>query len=173
MMAAKRKREVRRNRRVDLFILSVLVAYMFLLPAWDRFRETRTYRDLAGITPFSGVYVTSSKVSEQGLIVSGYLVKERCVFDSLSGYVTMTDGRRLRVIVDDDREEEVTGGGSRPVSNIPEPWGPWVILPHPLVDGQVQWWEIYAHHIDCPSDPVVQNNLFAEGPWADYILVEE
>ena len=150
-----------------LFLAILLISIIVVWPNIEaRLAESRTYRDLAGLTPFSQVEVTAAVAIDRGAAVSGVMRKDRCSFShgAQVAYVTFSDKPRKRTIVDMTPEDETTGivGQSRPPSGDLESWGPWVIVwrgPTPA------GWQIFVDHEDCPSPPFDQTNLFAAGEW--------
>lgn len=158
-----------------VFILVSQVTYGMLI-------DQRWFRDVTGITPFHSVKVMSQAVVDDSITVTGELVKRRCTFDSLTGYIIYDDLMsedldRQRVFVNTRPEEILTGiTGNRPPSDEAENWGPWLMtltlstenLSH---KGDIKGWEIWAHH-SCPTRPVKQSNLFAEGLWTSFNSLE-
>lgn len=140
---------------------------------FPRFNEYRWYRDVTRLTPFYDVQLLYSNVSEDQITiqVGGSLVKRRCEFNNLFGYIYGDNGIRYRVPVDTSAEP----GGNRPPSDTAESWGPWVISKEknqniPITVIPVRW-EIIAEHINCPTAPKTQRNLFISGDWIDYAFL--
>ncbi|AGH07378.1 hypothetical protein SUFG_00005 [Sulfitobacter phage phiCB2047-B] len=138
-----------------------------------RFSEQRWYRDITRLTPFYDVQLLYSTVSgdEISISIGGSLVKRRCDFNNLFGYIYGDNGIRYRVPVD-TKDEPVKG--NRPPSNTPESWGPWTLSiddnPNiPLTVMPVSY-EVIAEHIVCPTEPKTQRNLFLKGEWENFIF---
>lgn len=157
-----------RNFRLDVWVLAALMFYVIVAPQWQQFKETRTYRDLAGITPFKDVEVFGTTLDGTGLLANGSMVKVRCDFDKdqgLTAYVTLENGLSYRFPVDTSVEDARGVVGNRPVSGKAEAWGVWKIWYNGGL-GRAVSWEIHAPHIRCPGIPETQTNLFASGEWA-------
>ena len=122
--------------------------------------EFRWYRDVVNITPFYGETLHTSVISDEGIYLRGELIKRRCTFDALIGYVTFNDKPKLRVVITSN-----SNGGSRPPSKDAESWGPWLL--EYSGDKEPNGWQIYVDHVKCPTDPKRQTNLFLEGQWKD------
>ena len=153
----------RRNRPLVLVVLvTVLLMQWPYLSA--RLSQDRWYRDLTGLTPFRDVQVYGSATEQDGIVVWGEMVKERCWFRSLTGYVYFDDRLRRRVRIDTSVEDARSTTGNRPPSPLAETWGPWKLV---WKGDTPTRWEIFAAHDRCPTGPVVQQNLFASGPWGD------
>lgn len=161
-----------------VLIVGAVIAVMILIFQFTSFmvREERWYRDMMGLTPFHSIVVTSQTVDEeeQSITVTGVMVKHRCEFKSLQGYI-ITETSRHRVFVNTRPEDILTGVvGSRPPSNKLETWGPWLItfavLPQ-FADQMPIGYEIWSDH-ECPEDPASQN-LFAAGSWETLVLQED
>lgn len=134
--------------------------------------EQRWFRDATGQTPFHSVALLRSVVNptENSITVSGTMVKRRCQFQSLTGYITDNEGIRHRVFVNTKPEEIMTGvSGNRPPSNEAETWGPWLLTFVVEQELTPVSWEIWAHH-ECPNRPVRQSNIFAWGDWITWIV---
>lgn len=136
----------------------VILLGSLLIP---RLPEYRWYRDFTALTPFHGVELISTKVISNSIMIEGVLIKRRCNFLSLTGYVINDLGRRARVVVDTSYRKS-PASGNRPTSSLPEDWGPWQLI-SPF-DNPVKW-EIYAEHEKCATPPKEQTNLFASGEW--------
>ena len=156
-----------------VLIFGVLAAILLMtLPAIGRvvhLDSQRWYRDIMGITPFYDVEVLYAKSDDKTVAVGGYMIKDRCVFDYFTGYITDSHGIRHPVRVDDSPEAALTGvesGVSRPPSDTAEAWGPWTLTTTQNIDRPTGW-EIYVDHKECPSPPLKQSNLFASGPWVN------
>ncbi|USG60952.1 hypothetical protein NBZ79_17480 [Sneathiella marina] len=139
-----------------LILITLLIA--------PRLAEYRWYRDMTALTPFYDVEVTYVNVTENAVTLGGNLTKRRCVFNELVGYVYGDDGIRHRVMVDFSPETELTGvSGNRPPSDTAEAWGPWRLTIDEDRNVTPVGWEILAGHVNCPSSPTEQTNLFAKG----------
>lgn len=128
-------------------------------------QEKRSYRDLAGITPYSKVIVTKKVINDIGMSISGSFRKDRCTYHSMTGYVTFKNKPKQRVQMYNAKGGIMTPytGTSRPPSDEVESFGPWTIS-----DGgfsNITGWEVHTYHTDCPTKPFVQYNLFAKGKW--------
>lgn len=148
-------------------LLAVVATSLFLI-VFDtlcRMSESRGFRDKFGLTPFHSVQLHTTELVDEGLNASGELTKRRCTFDKLTGYVTFENHPKKRVLVIPS-----TNGGNRPASPDAEVWGPWLITYYdtPVPEG----FEIFVHHVNCPSRPFEQDNLFISGEWKDYRNVE-
>ncbi|ANJ20810.1 hypothetical protein HYO99_gp76 [Roseobacter phage RD-1410W1-01] len=171
-----RAEKTTRNRDDYKVLIVGLICAIFIMLAMTtlpRFAEQRWYRDLARLTPFYGVELLYSNVSEDTISVSvgGSLVKRRCEFNTLFGYIYGDNNIRYRVPVDTSSEPE----GNRPPSDTPESWGPWTLSMNdnpniPVTVVPIRW-EIIAEHINCPTEPVTQRNLFIGGEWVDFAFV--
>lgn len=141
-----------------------------------RLQEHRWYRDLVHLTPFHEVQLLYSSVGPQEIeiTIGGSLIKRRCEFNNLFGYIHADNGIRYRVPVDTDAE---IIQGNRPPSDSAESWGPWRIStddnPNFPVTAMPVKWEVIAEHIECPTEPVTQRNFFVGGEWEDFVLVQE
>lgn len=132
----------------------------------DSMAESRWFRDMMNITPFHNVVVDYQEVNPTGLHVSGSLIKRRCTFDALIGYVTFPNKPKQRIGVVTNRPKQ-----SRPPSEDNEAWGPWLLEWNAQRDIP-SGFEIYADHINCPTPPRSQTNLFVKGPWEDKNVIE-
>jgi hypothetical protein len=153
---------------IPIFWVLGIILFSIQIP-WmhDRLSENRWYRNATLITPFHGVKVFDTEITDTGLIVTGELIKRRCTFDALVGYVTYTDGTPEKRVVIDDSPEGYTGDPNRPASPKAQSWGPWIVV-WSAESVTPTGYKIYAQHVECPSEPVIQDNLFAEGPWIDF-----
>lgn len=136
----------------------VFLAVMEIPLITGMLHENRWYRDMMNITPFHNEAVHTSKITDEGIELTGELVKRRCTFYDLIGYVTFEDQPKQRVEVIPESNK-----GSRPPSEDAEAWGPWLVayVGKPVPDG----WQIYVDHIKCPTPPKSQTNLFIKGEW--------
>lgn len=173
------------NRNSDDFkvlIVGLTIGVMILLLSLvtPRLVEFRWYRDFAQLTPFSDVQLMYSEVIDNNtkIIIGGSMIKNRCDFNfevaNPVSYVTDQFDQRHRIIVDTSPEDKITGiiGNSRPPSEFSEIWGPWIIditnreiFGSPLIPTQ---FEIQVYHVNCPTEPVDQVNLFVKGVWGDF-----
>ena len=171
------------SRNADDFkvlIVGTIIAIVILIGSLSvpRLSEQRWYRDITRLTPFYDVELLYSRVSEDQISISmgGLMVKRRCTFDiatGLQGYVYGQDGIRYRVNIDDSPEGFLKT--SRPPSSVKETWGPWVLslntnsnIPNTMTPVR---WEIIAPHVNCPTEPKTQRNLFIAGLWKNYEVV--
>lgn len=138
-----------------------------------RMTEQRWFRDFTRLTPFHDVVLLYSQVSPDSITVAvgGTMVKRRCDFQSLYGYVIGSNGIRYRAAVDSSHEDSEVRT-NRPPSAHAESWGPWTIsvdtIPHFPPAVLPLGYEIYAEHVQCPTEPETQRNLFVKGDWANY-----
>lgn len=154
---------------VGLFIGVFILIGNFTLASLN---EQRWFRDVTQQSPFHSVALLSSVVNpmENSITVRGTMVKRRCQFDSLTGYITDNEGIRHRVFVNTEPEEIMTGiTGNRPPSDEAETWGPWLLTFIVAQELRPVSWEIWAHHL-CPTGSRIQANLFAEGEWLTKIV---
>ena len=174
------------KNRDDFKVLLVGILFGFLIlisfTTLSLLNEQRWYRDLTGKTPFSDVIVTSQVVVNNSITVTGEMIKHRCEFESLTGYISYTDivnggVERGRVFVNTKPEDLITGvTGNRPPSDELENWGPWLMTlsldERNLAQmGEILGYEIWATH-KCPTPPYHQSNLFAEGEWRTFNSLE-
>ena len=164
MTAFSHSREAYRRTAYLRWIIAVLVVLIYLPGIYITLEESRTYRDLIGITPFYRVQIADQVLVPDGILVSGSMIKRRCEFDGLSAYVTTAAGR-FRAQVNTRPEDRLRPTGNRPPSPDAQLWGPWLISADVMLH-EITAWEIYARHI-CPENNGVSDNLFARGPWAD------
>lgn len=156
-------------------VAAILIMGMSMV--FPRFGEQRWYRDLTRLTPFHDVQLLYSRVDNDKIqiLFGGTLVKRRCEFNNLFGYIYGSNGIKYRVPVDMSSEP----GGNRPpsYSGTSESWGPWVlrVADNPNIPSTVipQSFEIIAEHVNCPTEPKTQRNLFVKGNWADFTHVPE
>lgn len=173
-----RAEKTTKNRDDYKVLLVGLMLSVFLLMGNFMFTaliEQRWFRDVTGQTPFHSVALLRSVVNpiENSITVSGTMIKRRCQFQSLTGYITDHEGIRHRVVVNTEPEEILTGiSGNRPPSNEAETWGPWLLsfAVEVVVEQQLTpiSWEIWVHH-ECPTRPNKQSNIFAWGDWITLI----
>lgn len=149
---------------VGVFCALLIMAGSLVLP---RFGEYRWYRDLVHLTPFHDVHLLYAEVQDDKIeiMIGGTMVKRRCDFNALFGYITGSDGIRYRVPVHTNAELS----GNRPPSSVAESWGPWVLKMKdnetiPITTVPMSF-EIIAEHIRCPYGPDTQRNLFIAGGW--------
>ena len=172
-------RSVKRTRNSDdvkVLLIGVVLGIIILVSpvVANSLQEQRWYRDVSGSTPFRGATTDYTSVDDGSIAVGGFLIKRRCTFLGLSGYIVDRTGIRHPVHVDTSPEVALTGveyGGSRPPSDDLESWGPWVLTQTSNIS-EPTGWEIYVDHGECPSPPVNQTNLFTSGAWVDYQFQE-
>lgn len=152
------------------------IVIMMLSIIVPRFSEQRWYRDIVHMTPFHAVQLHYSSVGSQAadITIGGSLIKRRCDFSELFGYIHANNGIRYRVPV---RTTAEPVHGNRPPSTEAESWGPWKITTEdnnnfPVTATPVKW-EVIVEHVRCPTDPVIQRNVFASGAWEDFVLVHQ
>lgn len=170
-----RAEKTTRNRDdYKVLLVGAIIGFFILVGQFTMtaLNEQRWFRDVTAQTPFHSVALLRSVVNpmENSITVSGTLVKRRCEFQSLTGYITDDEGIRQRVFVNTRPEEIITGiSGNRPPSDEAERWGPWLLTF--VVDSGVKpvSWEIWAHH-NCPNRPLIQSNIFAWGDWVTKIV---
>ena len=154
-------RAAREEGRVWRIAIPLMAAYALLIaPAANLISETRWWRDVTELTPFSNVVVSSQKIVPTGLELMGTMRKRRCEFLGLDAYVTL-HGVRYRTAIDTKPEDAERPSGSRAPTRGPQAWGPWIIkwsVPVP------QAWSIWARH-KCPGEDTPETNLFARGEW--------
>ncbi len=143
--------------------MAIIVLIVVSLLGWDRMglrlSEARWYRDITMATPFHSVVVTHESLTPEGALLRGSMVKRRCEFQFLSGYVGFENSVRTRAHINTDFEPIA---GNRPPNPHDQLWGPW-LLEYSGATTPVTW-EIYAHH-KCPEGTFAQANLFARGEW--------
>ena len=174
-----------RFRRTFTLGLALLFVIQNLIIHSPKITESRKYRDIFMLTPFTDVVVHTVDILPSGAEILGELRKRRCTFDTqgegLIAYVLFHDAPKRRTIVNTDVEENFSGVNvDRPPSSDVELWGPWVIKyasDQPTPDN----WEVYAGHW-CPiinnatgkpfihtvtGKPILkfERNLFAQGSW--------
>jgi len=159
------------TRNIPMIVFSVAIVAMSLWPNIQaRLAETRAYRDLAGLTPFTDVTLDYAEVVDGGIIVAGRMRKVRCKFvpNSLVGYVHFDGRPKRRTTVDTSVEDAITGvvGRSRPPSKKSETWGPWKII---WKGDKPKEFTISADHEKCPTPPIEQVNRFIGGEWQNLI----
>lgn len=149
-----------------IFVAAVLVFMSLWGDIQARLAENRSYRDIANLTPFSKVSVSQSLVTESGLILQGAMRKDRCEFSpgSLVAYVYFEGKPRRRTGVDTSVEDALGVTGNRPPSDDLQAWGPWRIV---WSGARPDRYEVFVSHVNCPSPPYRQTNLFASGDWVD------
>jgi len=174
-----------RFRRTLTLGLALLFIIQNVIIQSPKLTESRMYRDIFMLTPFTNVVVHRIDILPSGAVILGELRKRRCTFDTqgqgLIAYVLFDDAPKRRTTVNVNTEESFSGVGvNRPPSESVEYWGPWLITyqdDQPTPDN----WEIYAGHW-CPITnkttgkpyidimtgvPILQfeRNLFAQGLW--------
>lgn len=176
MIKMRAKKTTRNADDFRVLVAGIVCTIMILMGSviLPRFTEQRWYRDLTNLTPFHSVELLYSNVSEDSISIQfgGSLVKRRCEFNNLIGYIYGDNGLRYFVPVDTSSEGSL---GNRPPSSVSESWGPWIIstesnpnIPNTVLPVR---WEVIAEHIKCPTPPKVQRNLFVEGAWEDFALL--
>ena len=169
MTMTKADRNLKRHHhiRLDLLAIVICLTAILLAPNYRDIKEGRFYRDIMGITPFKHVNVFGTVLEPNRIIITGSMVKVRCVFNQdmgLTAYVQTENGLWHRFPVDTSVEDLRGVTGDRPPNPSAQSWGPWAIYYSGGLGHAVQW-EIYAPHKDCPDEPETQTNLFAAGPW--------
>lgn len=164
------------DKKVLFVGFAACILLIFGQSIFNFFDESRWFRDLTNRTPFHSVEVlyTAPVNDGEALIIKGTMVKRRCEFQFLTGYIIGANGARERVHVNTTPEDVLTGDlGSRPSSEDKEVWGPWVLSLRSSTDIQKPYeYEIFGHHI-CPKQTVVQSNLFTKGLWTSYTFHPE
>lgn len=149
-----------------IIVLGSVLLYS-VISHYANFSERRWYRDFTMSTPFHSVLLHSVEVDDAGVLIAGEMVKRRCRFEGLRGYITFADGTNLPVDVDTKIEQERWRGGNRPPTPQVQLWGKWRLAwdhtPLPVA------FEVWAVH-KCPGENLLQSNLFLRGPWIDYTL---
>jgi len=159
------------NDDFKVLIMGVVAAVIIMIGSIfvPLVQETRTYRDVVGITPFHGVRVYGSELNAEktAITIYGELIKRRCTFEELIAYVVDESGLRHIAVLDTTPEN--AGEVNRPPSKVAESWGPWEISVGGE-DGEIVpvAWQIFAAHTQCDSPPYNQINLFADGPWVTH-----
>jgi len=154
--------------KVLRFGVGVALAIMVSSLVLPRFPEYRWYRDITLLTPFHSVVLSSVYIENSSIVITGHMIKRRCVYKSLTGYVVSKDGHRFRVPVDTSPENTSKIETNRPPSLKSESWGPWKVT-NTITDIIPIAVEIYAQHVKCPTEPVVQSNLFLRTSCKDFI----
>ncbi len=174
MLDVRAKKTTRNADDFKVLLVGAVCAIIIMMGSlvFPRFTEQRWYRDITRLTPFYDVVLLYSSVSEDQIrvVFGGSMVKRRCDFNNLFGYIYGDNGLRYRVPIDHSSE----GGGNRPPSGTPESWGPWSLslddnpnIPTTMVPER---WEVIAEHVKCPTEPRTQRNLFISGEWGDYLI---
>lgn len=146
-------------------IAAVLLMVMTL--KYDRLQEKRWFRDITKLTPFYNVSLEYSQVNGDTIMVGGFLIKRRCDFRSMIGYVIGEDGIRRPMIVEPTPEVMATDAyRTRPPSTEKETWGPWLMKN--TWDVSPIYFQIYIDHHKCPTPPEQQTNLFISGAWENF-----
>jgi len=108
-----------------------LVASFIFVISWVHvelltLRDTRMWRDITGVTPFTDVVITRVETSEHELTVWGTLIKQRdCQTFALPIAQVVVDGVQwpAEFIIGESPSQP----SSRPVSAYPQEFGPWTI----------------------------------------------
>lgn len=153
--------KLRRLLREDLrawSIAGLVVAAGVLHLQWHRVTDSRVWRDLTGVTPFSDVRVLSVSATALEIVLSGTLVKDRdcSAFGSAVAYV-MVSGVALPAAF--SVREGPAVPPSRPPGPDPQAWVPWVIT------SPVAWPDrarVYRTHV-CAGE--YQTNLVLDVAW--------
>lgn len=178
MIDMRAKKTTRNADDYKVLMVGIVCTILILMGSviLPRFTEQRWYRDITRLTPFYEVQLLYSNVSEDQitLTMGGSMVKRRCDFNGLFGYIYGDNNIRYRVPVDHSAEPV---HGNRPPSDNAESWGPWSLSTNdnpniPLTVVPVRW-EIIAEHVECPTVPLTQRNLFIQGDWVDYAFVTD
>lgn len=159
-----------------VLITGIVAAILIMMTSvvYPRFQEQRWFRDVTRLTPFYDVTLLYSAVSDDqiSIVMGGSMIKRRCTFNNLFGYIYGDNGIRYRVPVDDSAEPV---HGNRPPSPDAESWGPWSLstddnlnIPATVIPME---WEIIAEHVECPTPPKTQRNLFIRGTWDNYTAI--
>ena len=94
------------------------------------------------------------------------LKKRRCQFSSLVAYIVDNKNIHYRVPLNTEAESNIRIEKDRPPSSDKQSWGPWAIkttstVPYP------KKFKIFVKHVNCPTEPNTQKNLFVEGNWVN------
>lgn len=137
----------------------VLLLAIYLL--WPILYDFRGVRDALGLTPYRDVEVSQVwyEPNSRTIFLSGTMIKERCVWRGMNGYIEAEGGERRRIFVDTSPEAEISPTGDRPPGA--QFWGAWV-LTVPSDFPPAQTWEVWTYH-KCPESDDLQINLFASG----------
>lgn len=178
MMQMRAEKTTRNADDYKVLVVGIICSILILLGSFTvpRLYEQRWYRDVTRITPFYDAMLLYSNVSKNEIQITmgGTLIKRRCDFNNLFGYIYADNGIRYRVPVD-TTDEPVKG--NRPPSDTPESYGPWTISvddnPNFPVTAIPVRWEIIAEHVKCPTEPETQRNLFISGSWEDFLFITD
>lgn len=153
------KRVLKEEARTWSFVAAVVVFVAMAQGVWAVYLQpSPTFRALVGMQAYDSVEPVIVAFDERSLTLRGTLVKRRCTFVSVSDFITGVEGHELAWL-DQSVEQARRPSGNRPISEIPQAWGPWTIRHYgpPAID-----WEIVTVH-DCPEGS--QTNVFAKGDW--------
>lgn len=153
------------RRSPALFYVIIAITIFSVFSNYARLSEQRWYRDFTRATPFHSVVLNNSALSEEGLLISGEMVKRRCAFQDLRAYLVFASGAQLPVKVNTSTEQVRWGGGDRAPSPNTQAWGAW-LLEWSGATSPVSF-DVYAIH-QCPGEMIRQTNLFVHGSWVDY-----
>lgn len=137
------------------------VGMPFVGDIMDKYRESRTYRDAANLTPFADVQIFRTTTGEFGtnvIAVEGVFRKVRCEKVSDSVWTRGPDGILYAAVLDVSLEAAGTPS-NRPPSKSLAYFGPWLIyslIPDPASA------LFFATH-ECPEGRTT--NLVFELPW--------
>lgn len=168
-MTTKVKGEQSHFRRVQgerVWVVALLCLWAVLYPVIHGFiLESRTLRDLFGITPFHSVILLRAEVSEGGdsILLEGSMIKRRCAYLSASAYTERGDVLKLASL-DFSPEGGKDTTDNRMPSDAPQAWWPWRVT---TVLSDPERVLIYIRH-NCPNEPLPQGNLFLDVEWAAY-----
>lgn len=178
MTSLRAKKTTKNADDVRVLFAGILGAIIILIGSavMPRLTEHRWYRDVTSITPFHSVTLLYSQVQDARtiIVVGGSMIKRRCEFHNLYGYIYADNGLKYRVAVDTSVEDRDGASGNRPPSDHPENWGPWSLStksnPNFPISAIPTAFEIIVEHKNCPTVPKTQRNVFMEGAWIDYVL---
>lgn len=169
------KKEVKATFRDHGLMLITILGLAFALPLWEyavqptleRLSNARAYRDFMKLTPYHHVTVEQNeRVDASSVLVSGTMIKRRCVFDErghgLFAYASYDNQVWDWSLIDTSPEAEVRDDtGNRAPSDLVQTWGPWMITAPS--EKPLACWVIYARHYCPENEGRVQTNKFAEG----------
>lgn len=168
-MTTKDKVERSHFRRVQgerLWLVGILCTWAVIYPFLHGFiLESRTLRDVFGITPFHDVVLLRAEVSPDGrsIMVEGSMIKRRCQFLNAAAYTEQGDVIRLAKLDFNPVGHDNLVDNRAPMPE-PQAWGPWRVT---TILSDPERVLIFIRHT-CPDESLPQGNLFLDTEWRDY-----
>lgn len=138
--------------------LAVACLVWGVIPALGALMDSRAVRDVRGVTPFHDVRILTVDATAMTITLTGTLVKSRdCVTVGNAQAWVERDGQLFPAAF--EVLESAATPASRPVSPLPQAWGPWRIT------SPVAWPDramMFRSH-DCDGD--VQSNEVFNMAW--------